>query len=83
MKGAHRFVSMRQFYRFLFQIRGKTWQAYHWLWWALMLAQIYILTVYNRIEAIEAYAIKRAQENLITVLPVVLIKAIENKIKTG
>jgi hypothetical protein len=74
---------MRQFYRFLFQIRGTTWQTYHWLWWAAMLAQLYILTVYNRIEANEADAIKRVQDKLVTVLPGILLKAMENKIRSG
>lgn len=47
------------------------------------MAQMYILTVYNRIEANEANYIKQAQENLITILPGILIKAIENKIRSG
>jgi len=74
---------MRQFYRYMFQVRGNCWQVYHWLWWALWLAQMYVLTIYNRIEANEADAIKRVQANLVTILPAVLIKAIENKIQRG
>jgi hypothetical protein len=74
---------MRQFYRYLFQIRGDSWINYHWLWWALWMAQIYMLTIYNRIEANEASAIKNAQANLKTILPAVLIQAIQNKINTG
>jgi hypothetical protein len=80
--GAHKFVSMRQFYRYLFQIRGD-WINYHWLWWALWMAQIYVLTIYNRIEANEASAIKNAQANLKTILPAVLIQAVQNKINNG
>jgi hypothetical protein len=57
--------------------------AYHWLWWSLWLAQIFVITVYNRIEANEAEAIRQANQNLSIILPAVLIKAIENKIKRG
>jgi len=44
---------------------------------------MYVLTIYNRIEANEADAIVRVQANLVTILPAVLIKAIENKIQRG
>lgn len=72
-KGPAEFVSSRQFYRYLMQIRGNVWQTYHWLWWALNLAQIYCLTVYNRIEANEANEIKKQQKNLVSILPEVLV----------
>jgi hypothetical protein len=78
-KGEHLYVSQRQFYRHLFYNRGD-WQAYHWLWWAGWLAQIFIITVYNRIEAIEAAVIEKARANLRSMLPEVLITAIQNKI---
>ena len=48
-----------------------------------MLAQLFCLTVYNRIEAIEAAAIKAVQQDLVSILPDVLIKALEQKINTG
>jgi hypothetical protein len=68
----------------MMQIRDNAWQpTIHWLWWAAWMAQIFILTVFNRIEANEADAIKRAQANLITILPTVLIAAIQNKINNG
>jgi len=73
---------MRQFYRYLFQIRDN-WLNYHWLWWGLWMAQVYMLTIYNRIEANEASAIKNAQANLKTILPAVLIQAVQNKINNG
>jgi hypothetical protein len=62
----------------------ESWKGtYHWLWWSLWLAQIFVLTIYNRIEANEAEAIRQANQNLNIILPDILIKAIENKIKRG
>jgi len=48
-----------------------------------MLAQIYVLTCYNRIEAVETSYIKEAQKNLVSVLPTVLIEALKHKINHG
>jgi hypothetical protein len=82
--GPREFVSWRQYYRYIMQIRGETWtSAYHWLWWGLWLAQVYVLTCYNRIQANEAAAVKEAQKDLMSCLPAVLIKAIEHKIRFG
>jgi hypothetical protein len=84
-KGAHLFVSRRQWYRYMMQVRG-SWllkNAHHWLWGFLMLAQMYILTAYNRIEADEADSIRQAQPNLVAVLPSVLIEAMKRKVATG
>jgi hypothetical protein len=82
-KGPHEFVSMRKFYRYMLQTRESWKGTYHWLWWSLWLAQIFVITVYNRIEANEAEAIRQANQNLSIILPDALIKAIENKIKRG
>jgi len=77
---------MRQFYRYIMQIRGQNFivgKAEHWLWWALMLAQLFTLTVFNRIEAIEADHIKRAMPDLVSILPAVLLEALKHKLTKG
>jgi hypothetical protein len=84
-KGAHIFISRRQWYRYMMQVRG-SWllmNTHHWLWGFLMLAQMYILTAYNRIEADEADSIRQAQPNLVAVLPSVLIEAMKRKVATS
>jgi hypothetical protein len=68
---ARKFVSQRQYHRYLLSLRGDSPHSEHWLWsYGARLAQLYILTVANRIEKTEFdYIKKNVQKDLMVTLP--------------
>jgi len=54
-------VSRSQFFRYMSQIRGNDWKEEHWLWDWGPLAQLYVISYNNRMEAEKVQYLKRLQ----------------------
>lgn len=76
------FVSARQFYRYMFMMRGSI-QIPHWIWSMFKLAEYFIADVENRIERNELEHSKKNQEDLRGLLGQDLINALAGRLEPG
>ena len=76
-----RYVSGRQFDRYLFSHRGNDIKDPHWLWSKGRIAERYTICAANRRENLEMEEAVKRQEDLRLIAPLDLIQAMEGRVR--
>lgn len=76
-------ISTREYYRYMFAIRNADKTYYHWLWSKRKLAEMFVITVLNRIESYEMELAKKGQKDLRYALPNEFLQALQNGLKVN
>lgn len=76
-------ISAREYYRYMLAIRNTETTSYHWLWSKRKLAELFVVTVLNRIESYEMELAKKRQKDLRYALPVEFIQALQKGLKVN